>query len=610
MMQQGKEHAPADIVVQVLSLKKVQSRLQAMVWDGVQTATCMLASQIDSSALSEHCLIQVTNFIMQSLPNNTKVIVALQAFVVGHAPAAPTAASGQYNSAYNPPAPAPTPQPAAAAYNVPAPAPAPPVRSVPVPAAAPPVPSAYYGGGSANAKNLPVYKNDATSASIMPISAINPYSSRWTIKARITSKSDIRRWSNAKGEGTLFSIDLLDSEGGEIRSTFFKDACEKFYPVLEEGQVYTFSGGTLKIVQNRQYTTIKNQYELTFNVNAAIHPVHDDAGIQRQNFNFVKIDSIPNCEVGATIDLVAIVRFASDVSEITSQRQAGKVLQKRELTLVDDTMNDIRLTIWGDKATNTMYDWNSSPVVAFKGLKVGDYGGRSLSASGSTSFMVNSDVPEAQALYTWRSQFDGGAIPAASSLSTGAAGGGSAGNDAIEKRSDFSTIRDKNMGAGEKADYATVKGCISYIKKDQEGGPWYTSCTNANPPCNKKVVESGGGGYHCEKCNIQMQECNYRYILNMTLIDSSGSTWVTLFDDQAKALLKMDARELNELRMTRPDEYDRVFSEVLFKPYMARLRIKQEAVNDEMRQKSVAMSMTPVDFPAECQRLIEAINKY
>lgn len=60
---------------------------------------------------------------------------------------------------------------------------------------------------------------------------------RWTIKARITSKSDIRRWSNAKGEGTLFSIDLLDSDGGEIRATFFKEACDKFFPVLEEGKV-------------------------------------------------------------------------------------------------------------------------------------------------------------------------------------------------------------------------------------------------------------------------------------------------------------------------------------------------------------------------------------
>ncbi len=59
---------------------------------------------------------------------------------------------------------------------------------------------------------------------------------RWTIKARVTRKNDIRRWSNAKGEGHLFSIDLTDSKG-EIKATFFKEACDKFYPAIEEGKV-------------------------------------------------------------------------------------------------------------------------------------------------------------------------------------------------------------------------------------------------------------------------------------------------------------------------------------------------------------------------------------
>lgn len=45
--------------------------------------------------------------------------------------------------------------------------------------------------------------------STLPISAITPYQNRWTIKARVTSKSDIRRWNNARGEGHLFSMDLV-----------------------------------------------------------------------------------------------------------------------------------------------------------------------------------------------------------------------------------------------------------------------------------------------------------------------------------------------------------------------------------------------------------------
>ena len=59
-------------------------------------------------------------------------------------------------------------------------------------------------------------------SAIQPISSLNPYASRWTIKARCTAKTDLKSWSNPKGSGTLFSVDLLDEAGGEIRATFFK----------------------------------------------------------------------------------------------------------------------------------------------------------------------------------------------------------------------------------------------------------------------------------------------------------------------------------------------------------------------------------------------------
>lgn len=39
-----------------------------------------------------------------------------------------------------------------------------------------------------------VARNEAPSH-IMPINALNSYQNRWTIKARVTNKSDIRRWA-------------------------------------------------------------------------------------------------------------------------------------------------------------------------------------------------------------------------------------------------------------------------------------------------------------------------------------------------------------------------------------------------------------------------------
>lgn len=47
---------------------------------------------------------------------------------------------------------------------------------------------------------------------IHSIASLNPYINRWVIKARVTAKSDIRNYSNQKGQGQLASVDLLDAQ--------------------------------------------------------------------------------------------------------------------------------------------------------------------------------------------------------------------------------------------------------------------------------------------------------------------------------------------------------------------------------------------------------------
>jgi replication factor A1 len=51
-------------------------------------------------------------------------------------------------------------------------------------------------------------------------------------------------------------------------------------------------------------------------------------------------------------------------------------LKKRELTLVDSTGYQVKLTLWGRTAES--FEHYDAPVVAFKGVKVGDYGGKSI----------------------------------------------------------------------------------------------------------------------------------------------------------------------------------------------------------------------------------------
>jgi replication factor A1 len=84
---------------------------------------------------------------------------------------------------------------------------------------------------------------------------------RWHIKARVTQKSPIRKWHNARGDGQLFSVNLLD-QSGEIKATAFNDQVDRLYNMLEEGRVYYISKARVTMAK-KQFSTLNNEYELS-----------------------------------------------------------------------------------------------------------------------------------------------------------------------------------------------------------------------------------------------------------------------------------------------------------------------------------------------------------
>lgn len=57
---------------------------------------------------------------------------------------------------------------------------------------------------------------------VVPIKNLNPYASN-VVQLKVTSKSDVRTWTNAKGSGKLFNVEFVDKDGDEIkvRPTFY-----------------------------------------------------------------------------------------------------------------------------------------------------------------------------------------------------------------------------------------------------------------------------------------------------------------------------------------------------------------------------------------------------
>ncbi len=607
--------------VQVLDVKKIQpnpgqamasERFRLIISDGVNFQQAMLATQLNglvtSNQIAPNCLIALQEFICNDVQNK-KIVIILRCEVVAANLGYKVGEPVEYGKpTVTAPMQQQPQQQAAPALNTMAGA------SVPYQPSAgggggggggggsyqPSGGGAMGGGGGGYRQAAPVVRAPIQQT-IIPINDLNPYQNKWTIKARVTNKGDIKRWSNAKGEGTLFSIDMLDEHGGEIRAAFFKDACEKFYPVLEQGRVYTFSNGRLKVAQ-KQFSSIRNEYEITFGADAEINEASDDGGIQKAVYSFKKINQLEETAPNATVDLIGVVKSFSPESTITAKKD-GREVSKRELTIADDSGTEVRLTLWGNKASDNPEQWENHPIVAFKGIKVSDFNGRSLGTLPASQIAVQPDLPEAVALYEW--WHSAGSTAAITSISAGGGGaGGGAGS--FENRKVLASIKEEGLGYGEKPDYMDVKATVTYIKNDPD--PWYKSCTSAD--CKRKVTEQLNS-YYCEKCQKSMSECAYRYILSLSATDGTGSAYFSCFDEAAQLLLGKTAEELASFKSSDMQaRYDATFQEANFGTYVFRLRVKAEQVNDEQRIKNTVMSVRPLNLVQESRDMLTAIKAY
>lgn len=457
------------------------------------------------------------------------------------------------------------------------------------------------GAYSGYANNRPVVR-EGGEAGVVPISALNPYSTKWTIKARLTSKSDVRKFTNAKGEGCLFSIDLLDATGGEIRGTFFGAlCCEKFYNLLAVNQVYFFSGGRLKIA-NKKFCQLNSEYEITFDERSDIREAAEDTSISKMTYDFTKLADLATRSKDESVDVIGVVKSFSDVTALNSAK-LGREIFKREVFLVDDSNTECRVTLWGEKAQQDM-GWDGHPVVAFKRAAVDDFNGRALKTLSSTVFQLNPDVPEARKLVQWVLAEGRGDVSSIQTNSlTGAGAGGFSRDTSLFARKTMDYVREGGIGHSERGDYFTVKAAVQYINPKSD--PWYTACKK----CNKKVVQTVSG-FVCEKCVAEYDRPNYRYILNTTLSDETSSYYFTLFDEQAALVLGHSAEQLQALKSTDEAAYDDVLRKALFKQLIVTARAKYETVKDEQRLKCSVNSANIVDFAAESGQLLDAIRKY
>ncbi|KAL6523445.1 Rpa1ap [Orobanche gracilis] len=375
-----------------------------------------------------------------------------------------------------------------------------------------PIPSIKNNAGgaqnSARTNKAAIMRNEAP-AVIIPIAALNPYQCRWAIKARVMAKGDgdLRRYNNARGDGKVFSFDLLDPDGGEIRVTCFNAVVDRFYETIEVGKVYVISKGNLKPAQ-KNFNHLKNEWEMFLEAASSVYLCPDeDSPIPRQQFSFRPISEIQSAESNSILDIVGIVVTVNP-------------------SLVDNGI---------------------FPILAVKSGKVNNFSGKSISTISATQLFINPDFPESNSLRDW---FDGGGKDTAShSISKDFIPKGSR-NDV---RKSLAQIKDEGLGRSDKPDWITVKATISFIKTNAF---CYTACPLmiGDRQCSKKVTKSGNSSWLRDRYNQEYGECDYRYLLQVQVQDHSGLTWVTAFQKTGEEILGCSAKELYMLKHEARDD--------------------------------------------------------
>ncbi|KAG0658611.1 Replication factor A protein 1 [Maudiozyma exigua] len=433
---------------------------------------------------------------------------------------------------------------------------------------------------------------------IFAIEQLSPYQNVWTIKARVSFKGEIKTWHNQRGEGKLLNVNFLDTSG-EIRATAFNDMAVKYNELLQEGKVYYVSKARLQ-PSKPQFSNLSHPYELSLDRESQIEPSEDEANVPKTHFDFVKLNTIENKEENSTVDVLGIIQTVNPHFELTSR--AGKKFDRRDIVLVDDSNYSITVGLWNQLALD--FNLPEGSVVAIKGARVSDFGGKSLSMGFTSTLTPNPEVPEAYTLKGWYDA-TGHSSNFTSLKQEGGSGSGSGDSTKfIAQRITIQKAQNENLGRSEKGDYFNVKGAINFLKVDNFA---YPACSNEN--CNKKVIEQPDGTWRCERCDTNNAAPLWRYMLTISILDETNQLWLTLFNEQAEQLLGVNANELTRMKEEDPENFSKITQSIQMNQYDFRVRAKEDTYNDQTRIRYTAANIHKLNFKSEADYLATQLSE-
>ncbi|XP_059077210.1 replication protein A 70 kDa DNA-binding subunit A-like [Cryptomeria japonica] len=239
------------------------------------------------------------------------------------------------------------------------------------------------------------------SENISPIKSLNPYQNKWTIKGRVNHKCPIKAYNRATKNGHVFSFDIVDTEGCEIRVTCFDEIAQLHSNRVEVGSHYVISKGSIKEA-NTRYNKLNNHLEIILSDTSIVKHYTNEEEPNQQHSPFTPISELFQLTNNTLVDIIGVVLYVGDIIPI--HKKDGSQTQKRVVKINDLSGSTIDINLWGPMVEQrglelkNMLTSDSVVILALRNAHVGYFNGKLINIIVATTLHINPPFPEAEPL--------------------------------------------------------------------------------------------------------------------------------------------------------------------------------------------------------------------
>lgn len=190
------------------------------------------------------------------------------------------------------------------------------------------------------------------------------FTTGWTIKARVVSKSPIAHYTAKKtgGDGRRQVLIMKDASA-TIRVTAFMETVERVTNTASVGVVYFFSRGNVKLANTAFADGVCHPCEIIASPESRLVSAGTCLDVPGIVYQFSDIASLVHLAENTFVDVLAAATFIGDIQRFVSR---DKPCVTRIVTLKDST-GSVSLTLWNECALDFDVEAHQGQVLAIQG---------------------------------------------------------------------------------------------------------------------------------------------------------------------------------------------------------------------------------------------------